>query len=447
MNNKIAFIFIVFFSISLFSQQGNYVEKLYKCVDGVERPYILYTPNSIQKGEKVPLIVFLHGAISSKKIKKNPLEYIKKSKLIQLADKGKFNLMFSYGQRGATWFDSVGQDMVISEIKTIINENNSINAEQVFLSGFSDGASGVYYFSMTKPEIFAGFIAMNGHFSVANKLGKSQLYPENMNDKPFYVINTKGDLLYPSAKVKPIIKELKSYNKNIVFKELDGNHEMSYLPNEHDNIINFINQNKLNFVNNFSWETADAISNEFQWLKISEIDTLAASKKWHHDYKLTLFNDKASFGMGYDYSYRGKGLKVSKFKNDTVTAKRIGVLEGDIILMMEKDSIKNPYSPYYYLANKLAGEPTELTILRDGEEKIVKGNFNKGFDYELYNLGKKSGKVIVKQKDDIINISSSAVKQIEINFDKLKKYTNKNYIIINGIKHNISIGIKSFDID
>lgn len=434
MSKGLSFIFIVFISFSLFSQDGNYIEKVYQCTDGVERPYILYSPNSIEKEEKSPLVVFLHGAISSKKIKKSPLEYIKKSKLIDLANKGKFHLMFSYGQRGATWFDSVGQDMVLSEIKNTISENNKIDHKKIFLSGFSDGASGVYYFSMTKPDIFAGFIMMNGHFSIANKLGESQLYPENMNNKPTYIINTKEDLLYPSAKIKPIIKEFKKYNKNIIFRELEGNHEMSYLPKEESYIIDFINKNQLNIATNFSWETSDLKSNKFQWLKISELDTLEKPKKWHHEYKLTLFNDKASLGVAYDYSYGGKGLKVAKFKNDSVTAKRIGIAKDDIILMMENDSIKNPYSPYYYLARKKAGEPIELTILRNGKKKFIKGNFNPGFNYELYKTTKKSGKITVNQKGNKIYINSSGVRKIDIDFEKLESKTRIKDILLNNKK-------------
>ncbi len=259
-------LFIANFS---FGQNGKFTELTYKCQDGKKRPFIVYTPDGVSQTEKRPLLVYLHGGISSPKLKKAPLAYMKKSKLVKLADEGKLYLLFSYGQKGATWFDAVGTDMVLSEIKAAQQKLN-INPNKIFLSGFSDGGSGVFFLSMTKPFPFAGFIAMNGSIAVAQKLGKQKLYPENTNHIPMYIINTTKDILYPLNQIEPTINYLKRYNKNITFKTPKGNHDMGYLETEQANLLNFINENTKPVLTALSWETSTPYTT-IKWLKNIQI--------------------------------------------------------------------------------------------------------------------------------------------------------------------------------
>ncbi len=233
---------LLFITNLSFGQNGKFTELSYKCQDGKERPFIIYTPSDLSKDNSSPLLVYLHGGIANPNLKKDPLAYIKKSKLVELADEGKFYLLFSYGQQGATWFDAVGTDMILQEIK-IAQQKLNINPNKIFLSGFSDGGSGVFFLSMTKPFPFAGFIAMNGSIAVAQKLGKQKLYPENTNHIPMYIINTTKDILYPLNQIEPTINYVKKYNKNIIFKTPKGNHDMGYLKTEQANLLNFINEN------------------------------------------------------------------------------------------------------------------------------------------------------------------------------------------------------------
>ena len=152
------------------------------CADGQSRPYVVYTPTTPNPKTK-PLLVFLHGAVASPQVNANPEGYARKSPLVQLAESADCYLLFCFGQKGATWFDHVGQQMVLDEI-TAVKQQYPIDPNKIFLSGFSDGGSGVYYFAMTQPDPFAGFIAMNGSLKVASMLGEEEIFPCNMNQKP-----------------------------------------------------------------------------------------------------------------------------------------------------------------------------------------------------------------------------------------------------------------------
>ena len=97
-----------------FAQKGELNEYSYQCADGKQRPFVLYTPQNSDKA-KLPLLVFLHGAVSSPQLK-NALDYARKSPFLKMADEAEFAILFPYGNKGAGWFDEVGSAMVLGEI-------------------------------------------------------------------------------------------------------------------------------------------------------------------------------------------------------------------------------------------------------------------------------------------------------------------------------------------
>ena len=381
----------LFFCIGLQAQSVKTFD--YTCADGKVRPYVVYSPQGESKAPK-PLLVFLHGAISSPELKAHPEEYVQKSPLLSLANAAGCYVLFPFGQQGATWFDHVGQQMVMDEIAQV-KKQYAIDPNKVFLSGFSDGGSGVYYFSMTQPEPFAGFIAMNGSLKVASMLGEEALFPCNMNQKPLYILNTTEDILYPLDQIIPAVDFLKRDNPHIVFRTPKGNHFLSYLPEEQTSLVTFIKENTRKPLTHIVWETANISKiNSIGWLRLSALSLDQAPASWHVPYpKVRIENNKADLGLKYDYTYQGKGLKVAGFKNDTVTAKRLGVKQGDILLSLERDSITSPMSPMLYMAKKKAGDPTQISVLREGTPLTLKGNFNAGYPYLLLKQPEKTAKI------------------------------------------------------
>ncbi|UZT97908.1 phospholipase [Chryseobacterium fluminis] len=414
---KSIIIFFFIFSITC-AQEGKFDTFNYRCTDGKIRPYIVYTPKNFPVNKKKPLIVFLHGSVSSPQLKKDPLDYIKKSKWVGLADRGGFFLLFCYGQQGATWFDEVGQDMIFKEIE-VTKEEFNIDADKVFLSGFSDGGSGVLYTAMTNPFLFAGFIAMNGSLPVAAKLGKNGIFPQNSNNIPIYVINTTEDPLYPINQMTPVTGYLKQFNRNIIYKTPKGGHEMAYFDGEKDSLLTFIRKNSRISPFNASVETA--VPARFSFISITKIDTESSSQEWHKKYSLKIFNDKADFGISYDYSFKGKGLKVSSIKNDSTTAGKMGIKKGDVILQMEDDIIKNAYDPFFYLIKKKAGDSTYVKILRENKALILSGKFNPGYYYEVFPQDLKMGKIVIVTKNREMTIKTSRVSELTLDFNSLKK--------------------------
>ena len=122
----------LFFCIGLQAQSVKTFD--HTCADGKVRPYVIYSPQGESKAPK-PLLVFLHGAISSPELKAHPEEYVQKSPLLSLANAADCYVLFPFGQQGANWFDHVGKQMVMDEIAQV-KKQYAIDPNKVFLSVF-----------------------------------------------------------------------------------------------------------------------------------------------------------------------------------------------------------------------------------------------------------------------------------------------------------------------
>ncbi len=435
---------LFFLGHALGFSQACFHEFNFLCQDGVERPYIIFSPEAIDPSVEQPLLVFLHGAIGSKNLKRDPLKYMQNSAMVDLAREGGFYLMFCYGQKGASWFDDNGVSMVLGEIEEA-QAKYKIDSNKIFLAGFSDGGSGVLSFSMLNPEPFAGFIAMNGSLAVADKLSVHDLYPQNMNDKPMYIINTKDDILYPIKQMAFMVKYLQQYNFEIVFRELDGDHDMNYLENEQERLLDFIQKNAKEDLPKGSWESSSPSLNN-GWLKILEIDSSSYLKPWHHPYDLHIFNEKADFGMRFDYAFEGEGIKVKGFKNDNCMAKKMGVEIGDIILKMEEHVMTSVYAPMIYHATKKAGDKTNLTLERNGKEIMLDGTFNIAYFYPVFNYKGRSGKVMFDKTGDMLKLKTSGIAKLSIDFDQLGN-SSFNKLFVNDLEYTMPLdGLQEFEV-
>lgn len=404
----------LFFLIGSFAKAQNGEVKTYhlQCTDGKERPYVVYAPKTNSDQAK-PLIVFLHGAIANPEINAAPEKYVLRSPMVALADAADAYLLFPFGQKGATWFDSVGTEMVMSEIEAV-KKQYAINENKIFLSGFSDGGSGTYYIAMTNPEPFAGFIPLNGNMKVADMLGEEELFIENTNQKPFFIINTTADMLYPLEQITPAVELLKSSNPNVVFHTPEGNHTMEYMDKEREALVAFIGSNTRKPLRHIVWETSSAKPKTIGWLTIAGVDTLAVRQEWHTASKNTrLWNNKADLGIKKQ-SMTTEGLKVELFKSDTATAKRIGLKEGDVLIAFEQDSIKSSFATMMYTAKKHADDSLSVSLLRDGKTITLKGKFNKGYPYRLFKRKRPTAKIEAVIEGEKLYIRTSRVKNYEV---------------------------------
>lgn len=393
------------------------------------RPYIVYQPETLPIHEARPLLVHLHGAILTDTIKSQPLESVKQSRILNLAKQGQYYVLFPFGDREASWFNPNGLDMIMTEIQSVQNSFN-IDKNKIFLSGFSDGASGTFYIASTRPDNFAGFIAFNGSLPVAAHLGYTPLYLQNINHKPFYIINTQEDFLYPAHMMQPVIDELKQHHHHITFHTPKGQHHLSYLDETLPEIINFINHHHKTIPTTLTWESDGKHENGSEWLRIISIDEQGTAQDWHRPYSLKLFNDKANLGIQF-HTHAASPFTVAHIQPNS-TAEKMGVKIGDQVIQIDSTELNHPYAPYLYLANKRAGEKISLTIMRNGQATTLTGQLNAGYHYQVFEKHTPSGKVKAEIHGTRLHLSTSRIKEFVLYLNLLPPSIKIQSIVLNG---------------
>lgn len=395
--------------------------------DGKERPYIVFSPNH-QATHKRPLLVFLHGAINGK-LHTDPIATAKRNKMLDVARKGDFFILFPFGEKGATWFDEIGSNMVLQQIQRV-SQDFSIDDNKIFLSGFSDGASGTFYLATTQPERFAGFLAFNGSPAVADALGKHKMFFDNLNGKPFYMFNTLEDMLYPAEMMRPLVQKIHETQPQLRFDTPQGNHDMNYIHEKTPLILEFIQNHQKNVPSAFSWESDGSLKSNM-WAEITEMNTQEAAQSWHSSYRVKMRNNRAKLDAGLDIKHQGDGIKITHIKTGG-TADKLGLKSGDVVLKIDNTPMKTDRHTYAnYIASKRAGDAVQLTILRDGNIINLSGKFNDGYDYSVFKHETPSAKIKMRLEHDILTVETSRIARFSIDFNQLPK-TNIQQLIING---------------
>lgn len=174
--------------------------------------YILTAPNDIKEGEKLPLIVFLHGAgergddIEKLKVYCIPKLFTKNE---EHAGVRAYTLSPQCPSWPFTWYDFK------NEVMALIDEviaNNQIDPKKVSLCGISMGGFGTWELAMTYPERFA---------KIAPLCSGGMSWRAWMIKMPVRVYHGKRDDVVPFAYSELMVNAVKASGGNVEFIAFD----------------------------------------------------------------------------------------------------------------------------------------------------------------------------------------------------------------------------------
>jgi poly(3-hydroxybutyrate) depolymerase len=352
------------------------------CIDGVERQYFLYIPARYDHQTKTPLLVYLHGGVSRGELLSDVEDFIRELPFTGSAEQHGYILLIPLGQSGATWWDSVGIANVLQQIRNTKQEFN-IDDDRVYVTGFSDGGSGSFFFAMCYPSYFAAFLPLNGHPGVGSEAGEIQTYFVNLYNRPGYVINTTDDELYPAAEIFLTMELAHRAQADVLYRVYAGiEHSFDYADQEMPLMHSFMMTHPRSLPVSVQWETAypDA---ECDWLVINEISHEEPAD-WHEDHNMELTDDRVMFGFYPDDTYEGTGARISRVVGDSTLCGLVGVQDGDIITALDGVEITDLDAINAYKEGKQCGDSVTLTIKRGEEELTLRGAFPGPAKYMLF---------------------------------------------------------------
>ncbi len=249
--------------------------------DGTPHPYVLLIPETYDPAHSYPLRIWLHGGVGRPAYERPGAWW---RNYDRTASEGHITLIPASWNASKWWEASQSESLagLLAKVKATYN----IDENRVSMLGISDGGSGVYFYAARTTTPYAAFLPFIGHVAVVNnpRVGvDGEVYALNLINKPFYIVNTENDRLYPYRTVVPYIEQWRAAGARIIFRPIDGaGHDLSWMPEETGRIEEFLATAVRDpYPDTITWQTerTDAY-NRAHWVEILELGSATTDAKF-----------------------------------------------------------------------------------------------------------------------------------------------------------------------
>jgi len=401
--------------------------------DTLDAPYVLFIPSSYDPTRKTPMLVYLHGGVSTRDFYSIEEDFMQENYFIPYAEELTWLMLFPFGNIDTSWWDLNGVRNVqtqISALKTMFN----IDDDRIYITGFSDGGSGSFFMAMTTPDPFASFYPLNGFLSVGSLVTGKPTFVANLRNRRVNVINTDMDGLYPAQRMRLVVDLALQAGADLLYKEYWGiGHDFDYAPQEIPIMIqNMQIQPRDIFQPTIYWETWTPDYGKCDWLEILEIDSTMTKQFWQLEYQTQLPDDRISFGFYPDDDFDYDGIMVYNLVDGETTARQMGLQRNDLIIAMDGVPIHSLDDMDSLKIFKHRGDSVSLTVKRFGEEITLFGQFPDTTYYDAITYSKPSGALQAEYFGNEFVIETSRVKKLAIYLHPaMVNFDNPVKVIIN----------------
>jgi poly(3-hydroxybutyrate) depolymerase len=180
------------------------------------------------------------------------------------------------GWAAAQWWDEEQVDNILRSVDALKRKYN-IDETKIYITGISDGGTGVYYMALKEPSLWSSYLPLNGSLAVIRNAANGadgEMHGNNLVNAALYVVNGENDPLYPVAQVEPHVAWLKRMGVDVVFRPQAGaQHNTAWWPTERAPFEQFVREHpRVAHPPALSWETERVDRfNRNRWLVINEL--------------------------------------------------------------------------------------------------------------------------------------------------------------------------------
>lgn len=252
------------------------VRTLETSVNGTRLDNTLIVPEGYDPAKRWPLRVQLHGGVGRLPPQQggSPARPLATNRI---PSDGELVLQ-PRAYATAQWWERSQVDNINGLIEKV-KQTYNVDESRIYLTGISDGGTGVYFFAMRSATAWSACLPLNGHPSVlANPdVGADgDLFVSNLVNCPLYLVNGGKDRLYPAASVAPLVDMIKRAGVPVIFNVYpEAGHDTSWWPEERPKFDAFVRAHpRVAYPDRISWATERTDRyNRFRWLVV---DRLAA---------------------------------------------------------------------------------------------------------------------------------------------------------------------------
>jgi dienelactone hydrolase len=220
-----------------------------------------------------PVRVYLHGGVG------RPAPSIDDPPARPLSNRNPLPgeiVIFPRAWSTSAWW-TAGQVNNISHLLDRVKRTYNVDESRVYITGFSDGGTGVYFLAMRAATPWAACVPLHGQpLVLANSKIRvdGQLYAGNLANCPVYIVNGGRDPLYPAMEMVPFVDMFRRAGVTVEFRVYpEARHDLSWWPDERPRVEAYLAAHRRDaHPDRISWETERTDRyNRFRWLIVDRL--------------------------------------------------------------------------------------------------------------------------------------------------------------------------------
>jgi hypothetical protein len=296
---------------------------------------------------------------------------------------------------------------ILDAVKRLYN----LDENHVAVSGVSDGGTGAYYLAMRDTTPYASFLPLNGFWGVlaSHDLAvDGPLYPNNLRNKPLFIVNGERDPLYPNELVTPAIEHYRKIGLVIDYRPQAGaGHNTQWWPRVKDSFEAFVRDHaRTPLPDRVTWETANPLAfNRAHWLVIDGLGR-APGESTLDDPNLVESGTRLEFGV------RSIGSRINRVLPGS-NAEQLGLHPGDAVVRLNDEGVRVRLDLEEVFEHLEPGARITLLVARDNAPLELSGVYNPtpvvAPPHELFDRAEPSGRVDVVRTGNTVTAKTRGV--------------------------------------
>jgi predicted esterase len=368
-------------------------------------------PESYDHTRPIQVRVHLHGAIGRRR--PPAVNRLRTDALASSADEIS---VFPTGWADAMWWSATQVDSIARMLDRLKRRYN-IDENRIYLTGVSDGGTGVYFFAFKDTTPWASFLPLIGDMTVltaASLRPDGELFPGNAANKPFFIVSAGRDRLYPAHVVQIYADHLRRLGSTVEFRvQPESEHSVSWWPEERPAFEEFVLEHPREpLPDRISWQTERVDRyNRAHWLIIDRLGSVAGESRLPD-------SNQIQRGQEYDFGLRiNSGVDRGRRVHDVVadsSAFAIGLRVGDRLVEINGEPVMTGRDVFEGMQRWELGALLRFVVERAGKRLVLDGVFNPALvevpPAPIFRRSKPSGRVDLIRRGNVVEASTEGVR-------------------------------------
>jgi pimeloyl-ACP methyl ester carboxylesterase len=315
------------------------VREIVTVVNNTRLDNIVEVPEGYDPAKKWPLRVQLHGGVGRPvPTARDPLPRPLVNRIPGTAE----ITLHPRGWDTTQWWHAAQVENIFKLLARVKADYN-VDESRTYLTGISDGGTGVYFLASRAATPWASCLPLNAHPAVLENPqtgADGELLFGNLVNCPLYLVNGGRDRLYPAASVQPYVDSMKKQGIPVVFQVYpEADHDTSWWPVERPKFEAFVaGHPRVPHPARLSWETERVDRyNRLYWLVIDRLtargrpghvditrrgNAFTATTRGVQQFTLLLSADVVDVGAPVQVTVNGTRAFDGMVKKDVATLRR-----------------------------------------------------------------------------------------------------------------------------